>query len=71
MSGLSQFVESQFTVLSAALPDQDQAERHRRGAISRPCELVDHEARSGPGDGTGALTDPQQADCEQEQAANQ
>src|SRR4051812_71446 len=40
---------------AVALPDQDQAGGAEQGAISGPLQLVDHEARFGPGDYAGAL----------------
>src|SRR6478672_4409582 len=54
-----------------ALPDQDQAERGQRRAISGPLDLLDHETRRGPVDHAGALTDPEQADGERQQANDQ
>src|SRR5580692_1701605 len=53
------------------LPDQDQAERRQRRAVSGPLKLVDHEARLRPVDHAGALADPQQAHRQREQADNQ
>src|SRR5437763_23765 len=50
--------------LAFALPDQDEAERGQRRAVPGPLDLIDHEARWRPGDRTGALTDPEQADGE-------
>src|SRR6266851_6676051 len=54
-----------------ALPDQDQAESGQRRAVAGPLDLVDHEARLRPGDRTGALTDPEQAESECEEANDQ
>src|SRR6266702_629856 len=50
-----------------ALPDQDQADRAQRRTISRPLDLVDHEARCRPGDDAEALADPEQADRKRNQ----
>src|ERR1700682_6480867 len=54
-----------------ALPNQDQAESGQRRAVAGPLDLVDHEARLRPGDRTGALTDPEQAKSECEEANDQ
>src|SRR6267143_5597793 len=57
--------------LALALPDQDQADGGQRGAVSGPPDLADHEARLGPLDHAGALTDPEQPDGEREKANHQ
>src|SRR5947209_10076484 len=54
-----------------ALPDQDQAKRGHDRAISRPLDLLDHEARLRPVDHSGALTDPEQAHREREKSDDQ
>src|SRR4030088_185621 len=54
-----------------ALPDQDQADRRERRAVSGPLDLVDHEARLRPGDRAGALADPQKPDSKREEANDQ
>src|ERR1700737_1789780 len=54
-----------------ALPDQDQAERGQRGAISGPLDLPDHETRLRPVDRASALTDPEQSDGEGQKANDQ
>src|SRR6266704_186801 len=46
--------------LALALPDQDQADRGQRGAVSGPLDLADHEARLRPFDRAGTLADPEQ-----------
>src|ERR1700676_2582132 len=57
--------------LAPALPDQNQAERSQRRAVSGPLDLFDHETRCRPGDHAGALADPQCTDREREQADDQ
>jgi hypothetical protein len=47
--------------LALALPDQDQADRGQRSAVSGPLDLADHEARLGPFDHASTLADPEQA----------
>src|SRR6185437_2166105 len=59
---------SRWNSLSLALPDQHKAEAGKRGAISRPLDLPDHEARGWPPDHARALADPQEADGQREQA---
>src|SRR5262245_40993538 len=51
-----------------ALPDQDQSDGREKGAVFRPLQAADHEARRRPGDRAGALADPQQADRKREKA---
>src|SRR6478609_6347866 len=58
-------------LLLVALPDQHQPEARHGRAIACPLQLVDHEARSGPGHGARALADPEQADGEGKQACDQ
>src|SRR6476660_7625522 len=50
------------------LPDQDQSDGAEHRAISRPLQLVDHDARLRPANRAGALTDPQQPDGERQKA---
>src|SRR5882724_3748045 len=57
--------------LALALPDQDQADRGQRSAVSGPLDLADHEARLGPFDHAGTLADPEQAYGEREKANDQ
>src|SRR5689334_3352398 len=54
------------SVSALALPDQDQSDRGEQGAIFRPLQAADHEARGGPGDRAGALADPEQPDRKRE-----
>ena len=56
------------TELALALPDQDQAQGGERRAISRPLDLLDHEARLRPVDHARALADPQKPHGECEKA---
>src|SRR5258708_29522241 len=58
-------------LLLVALPDQHQPEAGHGGAIAGPLQLVDHEARSRPGDRSRALSDPEQPDDEGKQACYQ
>src|SRR4051794_6649212 len=58
-------------LLLVALPDQHQPEACHGGAIAGPLQLVDHEARSWPGDRARALSDPEQPDDEGKQACYQ
>src|SRR5262245_7999888 len=51
-----------------ALPDQDQPGRGEQGAIFRPLQAADHEARCRPCDRAGALADPEQPDRKREKA---
>src|SRR5882724_7408688 len=57
--------------LTLAPPDQDQADRGQSGAVISPLYLADHEARRRPIDRAGALTDPEQAECDREEAGDQ
>src|SRR5258705_11479584 len=54
--------------LAVALPDQDQADGAEQRAISRPLQLIDHEARLRPADCAGALADPEQPDGKRQKA---
>jgi hypothetical protein len=53
------------------LPDQNEAKRAQNGAVSRPLDLIDHEACLRPGNHAGPLTDPQKTDGKREQAHDQ
>src|SRR5580704_14103061 len=61
------FYSCWLSFLALALPDQDEADGRKRRAISRPLDLIDHEAGSRPGDHTCALADPEQPDRERDQ----
>src|SRR6266849_891299 len=53
------------------LPDQNEAKRTQNGAVSRPLDLIDHEACLRPGNHARPLTDPQKTDGKREQAYDQ
>ena len=62
---------SLFLSSALALPDQNQSDGRKCGAISRPLDLIDHETGARPGNGTRALADPEQADGERCEAGDQ
>jgi hypothetical protein len=57
--------------LALALPNQYQAKAGQPRAIACPLDFPDHEARGWPGNHAGALTDPEQADCERKEAKDE
>src|SRR6516165_624646 len=62
---------SVFLSSALALPDQNQSDSRKCGAISRPLDLIDHETRARPGNDTRALTNPEQADGKRCEAGDQ
>src|SRR5882724_5699387 len=56
--------------LTLAAPYQDQADRGQSRAVISPLYLADHEARRRPMDDAGALTDPEQAERDREEAGD-
>jgi addiction module HigA family antidote len=59
------------TDLTPTAPDQDHSDHSQRRAVIRPLNLADHEARLRPRDNARALTDPEQADEEGEDAEDE